>query len=133
MTRRSSFSDRGAAAVEFAFVALLLVSLLMGVMEFGRMWAIQGSLAQASRDAARTAAITDDAGAGQDKFGDVFWPLAPGGSTGIVTGSDVPVRTGTPGSEDCRWTVAPTYQASSLTGMFGEWSITARGSMRCNG
>ena len=51
--------------MEFALVALLLITLLMGILEFGRLWAIQGSLAQAARDAARTAAITDSDAAGR--------------------------------------------------------------------
>ncbi|MGD8149654.1 TadE family protein [Ornithinimicrobium sp. Y1694] len=122
--------DRGAAAVEFALVALLLVTLLMGVMEFGRMWAIQGSLAQASRDAARTAAITDDAAAGAAKFNEVFSPLA---ADGVLAGN-TPVRSGTPGDEHCVWKVDASYQVNTLTRFFADtWTITAKGAMRCNG
>lgn len=122
--------ERGAAAVEFALVAVLLITLMLGVLEFGRLWAIQGSLAQAARDAARTAAITDNASAGTDKFNEVFSPI---GATGTAA-DQVPVRSGTPGEESCLWTVAPTYTTGSLTGFFGSsWTITAKGAMRCNG
>lgn len=123
--------DRGAAAVEFALVALLLITLLMGILEFGRLWAIQGSLAQAARDAARTAAITDSDAAGRDKLEEVFWPLGPAGA-GLA--GQTPVRSGTAGEADCLWSVQPTYSTSSLTGFFGtDWTITAKGAMRCNG
>lgn len=124
-------SERGAAAVEFALVALLLITLLVGIMEFGRIWAIQGSLAQASRDAARTAAITESADAGRDKLEDVFWPLGP---IGPGLAGQTPTQSGTPGQPDCLWSVQPSYTTSSLTGFFGtSWTISAKGAMRCNG
>ena len=125
-------TDRGAAAVEFALVAVLLVTLVMGVMEFGRLWAIQGSLAQASRDAARTAAITDSATQGTTKFGEVFWAIAPLDDDSL-TGS-TPGRVGTPGDEACRWTVDATYTTKTMTGFWpGDIPIRAQGAMRCNG
>lgn len=124
-------SERGAAAVEFALVAMLLVALMMGILEFGRLWAIQGNLAQAARDAARTAAITDSGEAGEAKFDEVFQPIA---ATDPAT-DKTPVQVGTPGEEDCLWTVEPKFTTGSLTGFFGtdNWTITARGAMRCNG
>ncbi|WP_420818987.1 hypothetical protein [Ornithinimicrobium flavum] len=104
----------------------------MGVMEFGRLWAIQGSLAQAARDAARTAAITDSDTHGATKFGEVFWAIAPLDDDSL-TGS-TPVRSGTPGEESCRWTVEVTYTTKAMTGFWpGNIPIRAQGAMRCNG
>lgn len=124
--------ERGAAAVEFALVAMLLVTLLMGILEFGRLWAVQGNLAQAARDAARTAAITDSAVAGSEKFDEIFSPIG----ASDTAENYLPVRSGTPGEEDCLWTVEPTYTTGSLTGFFGSaeaWTLRAKGAMRCNG
>ncbi|WP_109474406.1 TadE/TadG family type IV pilus assembly protein [Ornithinimicrobium cavernae] len=53
-------SDRGAAAVEFALVAMLLLTILFGIFEGGRLWMIQGALSQAAREGAREMAIHDD-------------------------------------------------------------------------
>ncbi|WP_431473799.1 TadE family protein [Ornithinimicrobium sp. W1665] len=104
----------------------------MGILEFGRLWAIQGSLAQASRDAARTAAITDSASAGESKFTEVFWALAP--SLSDTLSGSTPVRNGTVGDEACRWTVTATYTTRSMTGFWpGDIPIRAQGAMRCNG
>ncbi len=48
---------RGAATVEFAVVAPLLVLLLFGMIEFGRMIMVQQVLTNASREGARLAAL----------------------------------------------------------------------------
>ena len=50
-------AESGAAAVEFAIVAMLLVTLLMGIMEFGYAFFVQGNIAGAAREAARAYAI----------------------------------------------------------------------------
>ncbi|HKU29947.1 MAG TPA: TadE/TadG family type IV pilus assembly protein, partial [Arthrobacter sp.] len=42
-------SERGAAAVEFALVAPILVLLVLGIMEFGRAYNAQVSLTNAAR------------------------------------------------------------------------------------
>lgn len=49
--------ERGAVAVEFALVATLLVILLFGVIEGGRLFAMHASLSAAVREAARDVAI----------------------------------------------------------------------------
>jgi Flp pilus assembly protein TadG len=122
--------DRGAAAIEFALVALLLVTLLMGILEFGRLFSIQASLAQASRDAARTMAVRDDAGEATAQFYATFSPLGGNPATATVSIS----RQGTPGSPGCREVVQGAYVATSLTGFFGgSFTLSAQGAMRCNG
>ena len=52
--------ERGAVAVEFALVAPLLVALIIGVVEFSNAYNVQVSVTQASREAARTMAVTKD-------------------------------------------------------------------------
>lgn len=55
---RSARSRRlGAATVEFACVAPLLFSLVLGMIEFGRVMMVQESLTNAAREGARTAVL----------------------------------------------------------------------------
>lgn len=50
-------NERGAVAVEMAIVLPLLLLILIGTMEFGRVFNVQNSLTQAAREGARYAAI----------------------------------------------------------------------------
>ncbi|MET3173742.1 UNVERIFIED_ORG: Flp pilus assembly protein TadG [Arthrobacter sp. UYCu721] len=54
--------ERGAVAVEMAIVLPLLLLILIGTMEFGRVFNVQNSLTQAAREGARHAAIHYDDG-----------------------------------------------------------------------
>jgi len=47
-------SDRGAAAVEFALVAPILILLVVGIAEFGRAYNVQNSLSAAAREGVRS-------------------------------------------------------------------------------
>jgi Flp pilus assembly protein TadG len=49
--------ERGAVAVELAVLLPLLLLILIGTMEFGRVFNVQNSLSQAAREGARHAAI----------------------------------------------------------------------------
>ncbi|WP_082874441.1 TadE/TadG family type IV pilus assembly protein [Arthrobacter sp. OY3WO11] len=50
-------SERGAVAVEMAILLPLLLLILIGTMEFGRVFNVQNSLTQAAREGARHGAI----------------------------------------------------------------------------
>jgi Flp pilus assembly protein TadG len=52
--------ERGAAAVEFALVAPLLVLLICGIIDLGRAYATLNQLAAAAREGARLAAVFAD-------------------------------------------------------------------------
>lgn len=54
--------EPGAAAVEFALILPLLIVLLFGIFEFGRLFNEQITVSNAAREAARVMAIADDAG-----------------------------------------------------------------------
>lgn len=52
-------TQRGVAAVEFALVAMILFSLLLGIMEFGRLMFTWNSAVEATRRGARLAVVCD--------------------------------------------------------------------------
>jgi Flp pilus assembly protein TadG len=49
---------RGQALVEFALILPLLILILMGIIEFGRLWMTMITLSGAAREGARWAAVT---------------------------------------------------------------------------
>lgn len=51
--------QHGAAIVEFALVALIFFTLVLGIMEFGRMLFIWNTVQEVTRRAARTAVVSD--------------------------------------------------------------------------
>lgn len=53
--------QKGAAAVEFALIAMLFFALLIGIVEFGRVLFTWNSAAEATRRGARIAVVTDPA------------------------------------------------------------------------
>jgi TadE-like protein len=56
--RASSFTgERGAAAVEFALIATVLVMLLFGILEYGRLFGELEVLESAAREGARAASV----------------------------------------------------------------------------
>jgi Flp pilus assembly protein TadG len=122
--------ERGAAAVEFALVAMLLLTLVFGIAEIGRMWYLQSSLAAAARDGARTMAVENDQDAATDQAEAVF----VGGSFTTVSIN--------PGTGECvsgaDANVTLTYTAEFMTGFFdpilGESvTLSGKGVMRCGG
>jgi len=60
--RISRAGDAGAAAVEFALVAPLLLLLICGIVDFGRAYATLNQLTASVREGARVAAVMSDPG-----------------------------------------------------------------------
>ena len=56
---RGSHAERGAAAVEFAIVLVVLLLIIFAIIDFGRLLFVSQSMKAASREAARTASIRD--------------------------------------------------------------------------
>jgi hypothetical protein len=54
----SQYKQRGAAAVEFAIVALILFILLFGILEFGRMFYVFNTVQEVTRHTAREAVVS---------------------------------------------------------------------------
>lgn len=51
------YQQRGAAAVEFAIIAMLLFTLLFGIIEFGRLFYVFNTVQEVTRRAAREAVV----------------------------------------------------------------------------
>jgi len=118
--------ERGAAAVEFALVAPILLALVGGIVEFSHVYNLQISVTQAAREAARTMAVKNDQG------------LARTAGTTGAPGLDPAAFTFTftPGAcaKDVTAKVTVTYTGTALTGMFGNTlTVTGEGAMRCGG
>ena len=56
LSRRDITDDKGVAAVEFALVASILITLVMGIIEFGLIFFTYNSAGSATRDIARRVA-----------------------------------------------------------------------------
>lgn len=128
--------DRGAAAVEFALVAPLLILLVMGIAEFGRAYEAQTTLSGAARDGVRVMALRNDPVAARSTAKNVASTL----SSSKITLSDAQITifpascatTGTTAPQTA--TVTITYPFPFLTSLFGSGvTLTGKGSMQCNG
>ncbi|QTO38317.1 pilus assembly protein [Tessaracoccus sp. MC1865] len=99
-------------------MSMLLITLLMGIIEFGYAFFLQGNIAGAAREAARAHAITGDPAA------------ALAAATGIPPGANIDVGVCSPGAPV---TVTITYQYDGLTGFFPGYTMEGQGVMRCGG
>ncbi|MDQ0824923.1 Flp pilus assembly protein TadG [Arthrobacter sp. B2I5] len=127
--RTSDNGERGAVAVEFALVAPILIALIIAIVEFSNAYNIQVSVTQASREAARTMAITKDA----TKATTAGKAGAPSINSSLLTFdySSATCPAATPGSTAV---VTVKYSGSSLTGFFGpSLTVTGKGAMQCGG
>ncbi len=73
----SKARDRGTAALEFALVAPLLLALVFGIIDFGRMAAVRISLTGAARAAAQAYAISGLSGDASTAASQAYGPGGP--------------------------------------------------------
>lgn len=66
--------ERGATAVEFAIVAMLFFTIVLGIMEFGRILYVWNTVQEVTRRAAREAVVRSFADAGRIQRAAVFNP-----------------------------------------------------------
>ncbi|WP_455834981.1 TadE/TadG family type IV pilus assembly protein [Pseudarthrobacter siccitolerans] len=121
--------EQGAVAVEFALVAPILIALIIAIVEFSNAYNIQVSVTQASREAARTMAITKDAtkATAAGKAG------APSINSSLLT-FDYSAATCPAATPASTAVVMVQYSGSSLTGFFGSTlTVTGKGAMQCGG
>lgn len=99
--RFSRRAQHGVAAVEFALVAMILFSLLLGIMEFGRLMFTWNSAVEATRRGARLAVVCDmnvaNIKTSMQRFlpitnvNDIVVSYAPSGCTGAANCQSVTV------------------------------------------
>lgn len=101
LRRQGGSGDSGAAAVEFALVAMLLVTLLVGIIQFGYLFFQWLELTHAAREGARWAALWHDDGTiatpGTTRY--KVWESAPGLSPRL-TDADITIVPSSPSSDD---------------------------------
>ena len=134
---RNLDAERGATAVEFAFIVPLLIALVLGIAEFGHAFQVQGTLSAAAREGVRLMALQNDPAAARAAVRAAASSLDPGVSDAqisikVVDGTAVTCPTLNAGSTSVRLTID--YPMPYLTGFFGTGiDLTGTGVMRCNG
>lgn len=122
-------SERGAAAVEFAFIVPLMLIVLFAILDFGWVFNQQLAVTAAAREGARHAAVHSNA-AGQADAEDLVNELL------TVTPTITWDSTCGPATDD-RITMVVSVPLTDLTGWLtaisGEMTLEGRGSMRCGG
>lgn len=129
--------ERGAAAVELALVAPILLALLAGIIEFSYAYNTQISVSQAAREAARTYAVTKDwgkavtagiAGAPGTSLQAADFVLTPT----VCSGSDMTVKVKVAHTFNSPTGFALNVQGSNIS--FSKTFVTnGVGAMRCEG
>ncbi|GAA2037137.1 hypothetical protein GCM10009819_22170 [Agromyces tropicus] len=126
MSRRRN--ERGAAAVEFALIIPVLVLLVLGIMEFSRLYNQQISLSNAARAASRVMAISNDSGAAVTAAIQAAPSLNPGLGAGNIAFSPGTCTSGAVMS------VTVSYQSTLMTGAFGATlNLTGEAATPCGG
>jgi Flp pilus assembly protein TadG len=134
--------ERGASAVEFAFILPLLLVLVLGIAEFGRAFQVQGTLSAAAREGVRMMALQNDPAAATSAVRNASGSLNPAVRVEDIdialldaAGNPTTVRTcptTNAGTRSIRLTIS--YPMPYLTDFFGSGlELTGTGVMRCNG
>ena len=124
--------ERGATAVEFAFIVPLLLALVLGIAEFGHAFQVQGTLSAAAREGVRLMALQNDPAAARAAVRNAAATLDPAITDGQIIITPATCPTVNAGSTSVRLTID--YPMPFLTGFFGNGiDMTGTGVMRCNG
>ena len=123
--------ERGASAVEFGLVIPILLILVLGIIEFGHAFQVQGTLSAAAREGARAMALRNDQAQAKSAVRQAASVLEPDVVDSQITITPAACPTGA-GTTNVRLTI--TYPMPFLTSFFGA-SITMSGTgvMRCQG
>ncbi|WP_181905883.1 TadE/TadG family type IV pilus assembly protein [Microbacterium bovistercoris] len=133
-------NERGAAAVEFAFIMLPLMLIVLGIIQFGLLFNAQVSVSNAAREAARVMAIQEGEdgaeGNAQDAAVSAFVPvIGPD-----LSRDQVQLTVGATEQEPCVVTADVKYHAEllfpgflKLLGGASTLTLTGSGQMVCGG
>jgi len=135
--RRPLRDERGASAVEFAFIVPLLILLVLGIAEFGHAFQVQGTLSAAAREGVRAMALRNNPADAKAVVRDAASSLNPG-----ITDTQIKIQVvgstattcPTIGAGNTAVRLTITYPMPFLTHFFGSGlTLTGTGVMRCNG
>jgi Flp pilus assembly protein TadG len=130
--RKRLRQERGASAVEFAFIVPLLIVLVLGIAEFGRAFQVQGTLSAAAREGVRMMALQNDPAAARSVVRDAASSLDPAITDAQIT--IAPASCPQTGTTPTYVRVTIDYPMPYLTSFFGSGiDLTGTGVMRCNG
>jgi Flp pilus assembly protein TadG len=122
--------ERGASAVEFGLMLPILLILVLGIMEFGHAFQVQGTLSAAAREGARAMALRNDTAQAKDAVRQAASALDPDITDAQISISAVCPTSAT--TQNVRLTI--TYPMPMLTHFFGaSITMTGTGVMRCQG
>ena len=116
LLRQPGRTQRGATAVEFALVALMFLTVVLGILEFGRLFYVNATVQEVTRRAAREQVVRWVTAANAVKRGAVFGPTSGSGTVSLPAGSEV--------TND---TVVITFHHSLSDAMSGSGAITPTG------
>jgi Flp pilus assembly protein TadG len=130
--RKRLREQRGASAVEFAFIVPLLIVLVLGIAEFGHAFQVQGQLSAAAREGVRAMALQNDPALARSVVRDATSTLNPAITDAQITITPASCPQTAPASSYVRVTI--NYRMPFLTNFFGSGiGLTGTGVMRCNG
>ena len=130
--RKRLRDERGASAVEFGLIVPILLILVLGIVEFGHAFQVQGTLSAAAREGARRMALQNDQGQARDAVQEAAGALSPGITDAQISidPASCPIASDT----DTDVVVTISYPMPFLTGFFGATvGLSGRGVMRCQG
>lgn len=136
--RHSDCRESGAAAVEFALVLPVLLLVLFGIIDFGRLYFTQITLTDAAREGVRVLALEGASGSGYTSAQAVADAKSRVQDAAAGVDGTVTVTTGTC-TDGQPVTVTATTDFSFLTplpdlaGLLGLSTVTGTGVMRCGG
>src|SRR3954452_14808871 len=129
--------ERGASAVEFAFIVPLLLMLVLGIAEFGHAFQVQGTLSAAAREGVRAMALRNnpvDAKAVVREAASSLDPDISDAQIAIKVVGSTATTCPTTGAGNTAVRLTITYPMPFLTSFFGSGvTLTGTGVMRCNG
>jgi Flp pilus assembly protein TadG len=123
--------ERGVTAVEFGLIVPILLILVLGIIEFGHAFQVQGTLSSAAREGARAMALRNDPVQARDAVQEAAAALNPGVTDAQISISPASCPTG---MSDTNVTLTIDYPMPFLTDFFGaSIDLTGTGVMRCQG
>ena len=136
--KRIRRDDAGAAAVEFALVLPILLLLIFGIVDFGRLYFTQITLTDAAREGARVLALEGASGSGYTATQAATDATTRVQDAANSVGGTVTVTTGTCTVGDPVTVTASTdfsflTPLPNLANLLGITSVTGTGVMRCGG